>query len=405
MSCWLFSFPRDITQFIVEDWLTISDVQVLDDIFMTGNDDQVAASLLKITWKPFIARVLGNSFICSSTIECPSFNRNLKLLQLRNGCIGLGREDGVVDIYDAMQEKLFLSLQCSPEKEKIESIFQLSNGKLIISTKNCIKLWDLERNICEIAQETFETALFFAELPGDKIAIGFQSMIHVRPADLTSFVFGVSPKVMWISCLLSYSNQLVTAGGTGVIKILNGNSGAVEDQSMSHVAYVECAIMISSSILLTGACDYLIKSWDLTTRKCLATYRGHSKTINFLLHLPATQFNHYEYDRFISASTDKNMKIWSLQTNECLFTLVDEAPSSLLVSGFTSLRVLPDGRVLSSGVADKNIKMWSIQQQGPYLRSLVGHQQMVCSVVQSVTCGKLISLSIDGHLKFWTEDK
>lgn len=66
--------------------------------------------------------------------------------------------------------------------------------------------------------------------------------------------------------------------------------------------------------LISGSDDYLIKVWDLESGECLKTLKGHEDSV--------TCFEWYN-DKLISGSWDSNIRVWdiNLKQNECVKTL------------------------------------------------------------------------------------
>jgi hypothetical protein len=96
--------------------------------------------------------------------------------------------------------------------------------------------------------------------------------------------------------------------------------------------------------LASGSFDTSIKIWDVATKTCLVTLRGHSESVKTL-----TQLND---GRLASGSADNSIKLWDVMTNICLATLVGHSES------VNTLTQLADGR-LASG-SGESIKLWGI---------------------------------------------
>ncbi len=63
-----------------------------------------------------------------------------------------------------------------------------------------------------------------------------------------------------------------------------------------------CFLKFSEIQFASGSSDESIKIWDLNTKKCLNTLKGHEDGVKCLLKLSETQF--------ASGSDDKSIKIW-----------------------------------------------------------------------------------------------
>jgi len=95
----------------------------------------------------------------------------------------------------------------------------------------------------------------------------------------------------------------------------------------------------------------------------------------------------------VSASTDKTLKVWDLESGICLRTLEGHTDC---VNG---VAVTPDGRCAVSASTDKTLKVWDLES-GTCLRTLEGHTGPVSGVAVTPDSRCAVSVSKDG-LKVW----
>ncbi len=121
--------------------------------------------------------------------------------------------------------------------------------------------------------------------------------------------------------------------------------------------------------------------------RCIQTLTGHTDLIYSIAVSP---------DRKIlaSASADKTIKVWQLNTGQELHTLWGHTDAVL------SIAISPDGEILASGSADKTIKIWQLST-GRELRTLRGHSSQVYSVAISPNGDILASGSEDKAIAIW----
>ena len=118
--------------------------------------------------------------------------------------------------------------------------------------------------------------------------------------------------------------------------IANGNSGEKGEvmvanyQTMTttvgHLLPVYCAIIDHTGHrLITGADDFIIKIWQITSGKLIKTLRGHSSVITDLALSPDNEF-------LISSSHDRSVRVWSFPDGNPIAVLRGHAKEVMRVS-------------------------------------------------------------------------
>ncbi|HBW58459.1 MAG TPA: hypothetical protein DEF27_11915 [Oscillatoriales bacterium UBA8482] len=82
---------------------------------------------------------------------------------------------------------------------------------------------------------------------------------------------------------------------------------------------------------------------------------------------------HPNFPILASESDDQTIKIWDIQTGECLQTLQGHR------NKVRSIAFSPDGQFLVSGSEDKTVRLWDLDT-GKCVHTLLGHQGWVWSV-------------------------
>ena len=115
---------------------------------------------------------------------------------------------------------------------------------------------------------------------------------------------------------------------------------------------------LTGSKLISCSADKTIKIWDLETFECLKTLNGHSDRVKKIEKLPN--------DRILSCSSDHTIKLWDIGTGFCLKTYNH---------GFEvgCLKSLSD-KTFASG--SKEIKIWNIGDE-KCIKTLNGHTSYV----------------------------
>lgn len=147
------------------------------------------------------------------------------------------------------------------------------------------------------------------------------------------------------------------------------------------------AFSSDSHYALTGSSDTTLKLWDVQTGQCLRTLQEHDDRIN------AVAFNPNNSQVF-SGSSDATVKLWDIQTGQCLRTLSGHFDSVNAVASS------PDGLFLLSGSNDTMLKLWDITT-GRCLRTLKGHSDRINTVQFSPDGSSAATGSSDMTLKQW----
>jgi len=167
------------------------------------------------------------------------------------------------------------------------------------------------------------------------------------------------------------------APGGALLRTLEGHSDSVRGVSMTP----------DGRRAVSASDDKSLKVWDLETGRELRTLEGHSSPVYGAAVSPDGR-------RAISASEDCTLKVWDLETGRELRTLEGHSAS---VDG---VAMSPDGRRAVSASVDKTLKVWDLET-GRELRTLEGHSQMVCGVAVSPDGRRAVSASADKTLKVW----
>jgi WD40 repeat protein len=114
-----------------------------------------------------------------------------------------------------------------------------------------------------------------------------------------------------------------------------------------------------------------------------AILQGHTESVTSVAVTADTRL-------IISGSADKTIRIWNLQSGECLRILEGHTDCVSDVS------ITPDGHFVVSASKDKTLRMWDLSEGSCYI--LNGHKFSVDSVAIDMNAQIAVSASFDGKL-------
>ena len=155
------------------------------------------------------------------------------------------------------------------------------------------------------------------------------------------------------------------------VKTLKGHTGTVHALSFTP----------AGTHLASSSSDLSIKLWDFKTYNCIRTLRGHDHTISSICFIPSPKSSHTTSSSstttpmlsttttsttgidvttagsafLVSASRDKTVKVWELETGFCVNTVSDHS------DWVRCLAVRMDGGLLASSGSDFNIQVYKLK--------------------------------------------
>jgi small GTP-binding protein len=147
------------------------------------------------------------------------------------------------------------------------------------------------------------------------------------------------------------------------------------------------AMTPDGSRAVSGSEDQTMRVWNVETGQCLATLEGHIYGVWAVAITPDGR-------RAISGSADKTVRVWDVQTGQCLATLEGHTDSVLAVT------VTADGRRIVSCSGDKTVRVWDVEMKR-CLAILRGHTDIVRGVAVTADGELAVSGSFDKTVRVW----
>ena len=165
--------------------------------------------------------------------------------------------------------------------------------------------------------------------------------------------------------------------GTSLVRTLEGHSALVRG----------VAVSADGRRVVSASYDKTLKVWDLQTERTLHTLEGHSDFVNGVA---VTADGRWA----ISASEDRTLKVWDLETGHELRTLEGHSGS------VHDVGVSADGRRAVSASHDRTLKVWDLES-GCELCTLEGPSGSSVGVAVSADGRLAVCASGDRTLKVW----
>ena len=201
------------------------------------------------------------------------------------------------------------------------------------------------------------------------------------------------------------TNRLICGSSDNSIKIWNQANKNCLKILEDHEDCVENILLISNNKFISGSNDRTIKIWDIDSYECLNTLENESGVRSLCL-IPKNQIacgchngsisvwdldNSIQVKTFeahqkpirnlkltidhlklISCSRENMIKIWNLETFDCIQTI-----SKGEFQGICNLDLTSNGNLLTSSSSDKTVKLWQIET-GEILKSIQFQYEVFC---------------------------
>lgn len=144
--------------------------------------------------------------------------------------------------------------------------------------------------------------------------------------------------------------------------------------------------------LITGSQDLTVKRWSIPRKagepgKAEYTRKAHDKDINAIDVSPDNRL-------FSTASQDRTVKVWDLETGESVGVLRGHK------RGVWTVKFSQYDKVIATGSGDKTVKMWSLADYG-CMKTFEGHTNSVLKVAFVTKGQQVVSAGGDGLVKVW----
>ncbi|RMX70314.1 hypothetical protein KXD40_001708 [Peronospora effusa] len=315
---------------------------------------------------------------------------------------------------------------------------------LIAGEKGVLRLWRSSGNACETlftqksdaSSAVTYTDMLLSATRREVVVVSSEQNFVVFDENLTrrTQIIGFNDDILNLKYIPKAdasgapSDVLAVATNSEQIRLLNRNTLSCELLSGHTDIVMALAVSPDGRWLVSASKDRTARLWDLrptggkkmgkTLPRCVAKCAGHTEALGAIaISQRATSFA-TGAAFFVTGSSDKTLKMWSLQPLAGLYaTPAKPAPTELTISSLgavkahdkdvNALAVSPNDRFIASVSQDKLIKVWHTQQAGAgRLLTLAGvcrgHKRGVWAVEFSPVDQCLASASGDKTVKVWS---
>lgn len=136
--------------------------------------------------------------------------------------------------------------------------------------------------------------------------------------------------------------------------------------------------------LASASADRTVKIWDLNTGKALLTFEGHTDRVTSIAFSPDGKL-------LVSGATDKSLIVWDAATGHSRRNFDGHQ------GGVNCVAFSPDGRLILSGSDDKTVRVWDVNSGEMKLR-FGDHTFPVRALTVSPNGGRIGSVSYGGNV-------
>jgi WD40 repeat protein len=155
-----------------------------------------------------------------------------------------------------------------------------------------------------------------------------------------------------------------------------------------HASSVNAVAMVPDAHhFVSASSDRTLRLWDLETGQLLRTFEGNAGSVNAVVVTPDGR-------RAISASRDGMLRLWELEAAQTVHFIESH------LDQVVSMAMTPDGRRAVSASYDRTLRLWDLES-GEILLTLKGHADKINAVAVTPDGRCIVSASEDRTLRLW----
>jgi WD40 repeat protein len=181
---------------------------------------------------------------------------------------------------------------------------------------------------------------------------------------------------------------MVTAGGDGLVKLWDVNSGNMVRSFKGHSSHVFSARFSPNNRRVVTAGGKAAKIWDVSTGTQIDMLIGHSEIVHSAEYSP-------DGGVIVTASEDGTVKLWNAQNGKEIRSIEITKKGWAYDAAFH-----PNGRSVAIGARGGLAGIWDVSN-GRRIRTFSGHRRAISSVAFSPNGKYIATSSIDNTARIW----
>ena len=282
----------------------------------------------------------------------------------------------------------------------IRSVAFRPDGKRIVTCgDSTIVLWDATTGQ-ELARQPHNAQWVYSvsfSPDGSSIAAGAYDIVTLWDAGLTQTLWTADAKAGWINDLKFSPDgaRLAAASGDRQVRVWDVRSGTEMMALVGHGNEVmEVAFSPDGARLASVGLDSTLKFWDVRTGQKLLSHHAHNSKVVGVAFSP-------DGARIASVGLDRSFRLWEAETGRTINRVngVDGAAGPAA----HSVAFSPNGAYIAF-VGDNRAVTILDGQTGANLKSLKGHEDLICTVAFNHDSTRIVSGGLDQTIRLWDID-